>query len=94
MAPRAHIVRLVSALVGAALVLAAALPAPASEFCRGFERGYVVGYKRVNGQGLDPPPPVCPMQPMRLLGETQNDFEHGFAVGMDHGIEAASARRR
>ena len=65
----------------------------ANQFCDGFERGYVTGYKRASGSSLDPLTPLCPLQPLKRLSDPESDFEHGYVIGLQRGYEAGSSRR-
>ena len=62
----------------------------ADQFCSGFERGYVTGYKQVSGQGLDPLVPLCPLQPLKKLSDPDSDWEHGYVIGLRMGMAAGS----
>ena len=61
-----------------------------SEFCQGFERGYITGYKQVSGQGYDPYTPYCPYQPYKKYNDPESDFEHGYIIGMKQGQNEGS----
>ena len=65
----------------------------ADQFCDGFERGYVTGYKRASGSSLDPLTPLCPLQPLKRLSDPESDFEHGYVIGLQKGYEAGTSRR-
>ena len=65
--------------------------ADADQFCQGFERGYVAGYKRASGSALDPLHPLCPLQPLKKFGDPDSDFEHGYIIGLEQGM--AKGRR-
>lgn len=71
-------------------ILGASAFASSREFCSGFERGYVTGYKKAKGSSLDPLIPLCPLQPLKGFGDPESDFEHGYTVGYDKGIDAGS----
>ena len=58
----------------------------ASEFCDGFERGYIVGYKQASGSSLEPLTPLCPLQPLKGLNDPESDFEHGYIIGYERGL--------
>ena len=62
-------------------------PVIASEFCDGFERGYITGYKQASGSGFDPFVPFCPFQPMKKYNDPDSDFEHGFLIGLKKGMQ-------
>jgi hypothetical protein len=36
--------------------------------------------------GLDPLPPLCPLQPLKRLNDPQSDFEHGYIIGLERGM--------
>ena len=57
----------------------------ASEFCDGFKRGYIVGYKRAHNTSYDPFVPFCPYQPYKKSGDPQSDYEHGYVIGFQKG---------
>lgn len=57
-----------------------------SDFCRGFERGYITGYKQSSGDMYDPYPPYCPYQPYKGYNDPQSDYEHGYIIGYDQGL--------
>lgn len=65
----------------------------ADQFCNGFERGYVTGYKRASNSSLDPLTPLCPLQPLKRMSDPESDFEHGYVIGLQRGYEAVSSRR-
>ena len=70
-----------------ALLLSSAATADAgSDFCAGFEHGYIIGYKRASGSGYDPYTPYCPYQPYKKLGDPDSDFEHGCLIGLEDGL--------
>jgi hypothetical protein len=58
----------------------------ASDFCRGFERGYIVGYKQSSGSSYDPYVPYCPYQPYKKYNDPQSDYEHGYIIGYEKGL--------
>ena len=72
--------------------LAITTSAIADQFCDGFERGYVAGYKRATGSSLDPLPPLCPSQPLKRLSDPDSDFEHGYIIGYERGVRVAQRR--
>ncbi len=74
-----------SGLVAAVLFLICA-SASASDFCDGFKRGYVTGYKHSSDSGLAPLVPLCPLQPLKGLGDPKSDYEQGYVVGMQEGM--------
>ena len=57
-----------------------------SEFCQGFEGGYVTGYKQASGSSLDPLIPFCPLQPLKRLNDPETDYEHGYLMGLKEGF--------
>jgi hypothetical protein len=75
-----------------AFLLLSATVVYADQFCDGFERGYITGYKRASGSSLDPIPPICPIQPIKRLSDPDSDFEHGYIIGIERGMVAASQR--
>ena len=58
-----------------------------SEFCEGFERGYITGYKQSSGSSYDPYTPYCPYQPYKRYNDPDSDFEHGYIIGYEKGIQ-------
>jgi len=61
--------------------------ADSSEFCQGFERGYITGYKRASGSSFDPFTPYCPFQPFKAFNDPQSDFEQGYVIGFEKGMQ-------
>ena len=59
----------------------------ASEFCDGYKRGYVTGYKQASGSGFDPFTPFCPFQPFKKYSDPDSDYEHGYIIGYEDGYE-------
>ena len=55
------------------------------EFCDGFKRGYIVGYKQTSGSGFDPFVPFCPFQPFKGINDPKSDYEHGYVIGYEKG---------
>lgn len=62
----------------------------ASQFCAGFEAGYITGYKQASGSGLAPLTPICPLQPLKGFGDPESDYEHGYTIGYRKGVAAGS----
>jgi len=62
----------------------------ASQFCAGFEAGYITGYKQAKGTGLAPLVPLCPLQPLKGFGDPESDYEHGYTIGFRQGMAAGS----
>lgn len=58
----------------------------ANNFCKGFERGYISGYKQANNSSMNPITPICPIQPIKGFGDPQSDYEHGYTIGYRHGM--------
>ena len=51
-----------------------------TDFCKGFDQGYFVGYRHAAGE--DPESvPECPPQ-----HDKESDWEHGFRIGSQQGI--------
>jgi hypothetical protein len=61
-------------------------PILASEFCNGFERGYIAGYKQSSGSAYDPYAPYCPFQPYKTASDPKSDYEHGYTIGYREGM--------
>jgi hypothetical protein len=62
-----------------------ATPVVAGEFCNGYERGYITGYKQGSGYAVDPPTPPCPPKPPRGYADPESDFEFGYVLGYEDG---------
>jgi hypothetical protein len=79
---------LVKKIVIASLLAGLTFGAIASEaqFCAGFERGYIAGYKKATGRSMDPLTPLCPLQPLKRLNDPESDFEHGYLIGLERGL--------
>lgn len=73
-----------------ALFLVTVSNASTADFCRGFEKGYVTGYKQAKRTSLDPLVPLCPLQPLKGLHDPDSDFEHGYLIGLKKGLAAGS----
>ena len=73
-------------------ILTIAMPskADATEFCSGFKRGYITGYKKASGSSLRPLTPICPIQPLKGLNDPKGDYEHGYIIGYETGLEKGS----
>ena len=85
---------LTALLVGMICIAPLAAPAGQDEFCNGFYRGYVEGYKWSSGSIFEPSIPLCPLQPRKTPRDPKDDFEHGHEVGYDQGKEAGERRFR
>ena len=79
---KANIYRFNTLVIFSALFSSAAL---ASQFCAGFEAGYITGYKQAKGTSMSPMVPMCPMQPMKGFGDPKSDYEHGYTIGFRKG---------
>jgi hypothetical protein len=90
------IVRKSLARVGLILLALAPLAAFAdqNEFCNGYYRGYLEGYKRASGSIFEPSIPLCPLMPRKTARDPSDDSEHGYEVGYEQGREAGSKRFR
>ena len=62
----------------------------ADDFCKGFEKGYITGYKQSSGSSFDPFTPFCPFQPMKGFNDPESDFEHGYIIGLGKGMQEGS----
>ena len=62
----------------------------ASEFCDGFEQGYITGYKQASGSSLSPLVPLCPLEPMKGFGDPKSDYEFGYTTGYRRGLAEGS----
>lgn len=58
----------------------------ADDFCRGFEQGYITGYKQAKKTSLEPLSPLCPLQPLKGFGDPKSDFKHGYTIGFRDGM--------
>ena len=58
-----------------------------TDFCKGFEKGYITGYKQSSGSSYDPYTPYCPYQPYKGYNDPDSDFEHGYIIGYEKGLE-------
>lgn len=61
--------------------------AVASEFCSGFEHGYITGYKQASGSSYEPYTPYCPYQPYKAYNDPESDLEHGYIIGFEQGLQ-------
>ena len=55
--------------------------ASATQFCDGFQAGYMAAKKQQRNSALVGMAPMCPMMPMRGFGDPQGDFEFGYTIG-------------
>lgn len=62
----------------------------ADQFCNGFEKGYISGYKKAKNTSLEPLTPICPIQPLKKFGDPDSDFEHGYMIGLAKGMDKGS----
>ncbi len=58
-----------------------------NQFCPGFERGYISGYKQSSGSSYDPYTPYCPYQPYKKYNDPESDYEHGYIIGYEKGLQ-------
>jgi hypothetical protein len=65
----------------------------ADDFCNGFERGYVTGYKQASGLSLDPLVPLCPLEQLKKLSDPDSDYEFGYTIGYRQGLAVGTADR-
>jgi hypothetical protein len=81
--------------VAAATVLFLGLTATAAadEFCDGYKRGYVTGYKQATNSSLAPLTPLCPLKPLKGFGDPKSDFEFGYTIGFRDGVSEGSNNR-
>jgi len=59
----------------------------ASEFCDGFERGYITGYKQSSGSSFELFTPFCPFQPFKGFNDPESNYEHGYIIGYEKGLQ-------
>ncbi len=69
------------------LTMLFSLNAFASDFCKGFEKGYITGYKQSSGSTFDPFPPFCPFPPFKKFNDPESDYEHGYIIGYEEGLK-------
>jgi hypothetical protein len=62
----------------------------ASEFCDGFNQGYITGYKQASHSSLAPLVPLCPLEPLKGFGDPKSDFEFGYTIGYRKGLADGS----
>jgi len=79
-------------IVSLALAGVQSATAGQDEFCNGFYRGYLEGYKRESGTIFEPSVPFCPTMPRMKAGAPRDDGEHGYEVGYEQGRDAARRR--
>jgi len=77
--------RTLVAFLVAILAATTTVGASQDEFCAGFERGYIAGYKQSSGSSFDPFTPFCPFQPFKKFSDPASDFEHGYIIGYETG---------
>lgn len=65
--------------------------ADGDDFCDGFKRGYITGYKKANDTAITPLTPMCPMQPMKQFGDSSSAYERGYTTGYDQGTQNGSS---
>jgi hypothetical protein len=58
-----------------------------NQFCAGFERGYVTGHKQSSGSSFAPFTPFCPFQPFKGFNDPKSDYEHGYVIGYEKGVQ-------
>ena len=73
-------------IFGATLAALVPLTAQANEFCRRFEQGYAVGYKRASGSGLNGQRPPCPAPPAKDARDQPVDLDAGYRAGLKQGL--------
>ncbi len=61
--------------------------ADSRQFCKGFKAGYTTGYKQSSGSGFDPFTPFCPFQPFKGFNDPDSDYEHGYIIGYEKGLQ-------
>lgn len=62
----------------------------ADEFCNGFGRGYITGYKQSSNSIIDPIAPICPIEPIKGLSDPDSDYEFGYTIGYQQGLTNGS----
>lgn len=56
-------------------------------FCKGFEKGYTTRYKKAKNSAFEP---FFPLQPFKKFGDPESDFEQGYIIGSEKGMEKGS----
>ena len=59
--------------------------AHASDFCNGFNNGFITGWKMARNSNMKPFLPFCPMKPIKGFGDPKSDYEHGYIIGFKQG---------
>ena len=72
------------------VLVAISTSAFASDFCDGFERGYISGYKKAQGTSLEPLTPLCPLKPLKSMSDPKSDYEFGYTKGYQKGMAEGS----
>lgn len=57
-----------------------------SQFCAGFEAGYISGYKKAAQTSFDPIPPYCPVAAAWSISAPESSWDHGYQVGYEQGL--------
>jgi len=83
-----YLAAIILALTLGAGIAISPVPAEASksQFCAGFEQGYITGYKQASGSSFDPFVPFCPFQPFKQFSDPESDWEHGYTIGYRKGL--------
>lgn len=55
-----------------------------SNFCRGFERGYIIAYMDKYKTPLEPLTPLCPIPPLKGIWSLESDYEQGYLVAFKY----------
>ena len=69
------------------VALSSSVIAGQNEFCPGFERGYISGYKQSSSGNFEPFTPFCPFQPFKGFNDPESDYEHGYIIGYEKGLQ-------
>lgn len=70
-----------------AMTISSSAAFASSDFCEGFDAGYIDGYKEESGSSMTPNTPTCPTRPLRSSGDTENDYDFGYQIGQERGQE-------
>ena len=77
--------KLLLSIIAITFIFALPVKSDQSEFCEGFERGYIVGFKKAAGAGYEPYVPYCPYPPYKRYNDPESDYEHGYIIGFKKG---------
>ena len=70
-----------------AMTISSSAAFASSDFCEGFDAGYIDGYKEESGSSMTPNTPTCPSRPLRSSGDPESDYDFGHNIGYERGQE-------